>query len=78
MRGEQTYRFVVRGPGVDRLVRVLEPTAFHTNDGQTVLTARIEDQSHLRGVLNSIGDLGLQLVSFERVLPSSTSLATEL
>ena len=81
MRGEQTYRFVVRGPGVDRLVRVIEPTAIYTNAGQTVLTARIEDQSHLRGVLNSIGDLGLQLVAFERlaqVPPSSASLAREL
>ena len=60
---------------------VIEPTAIHTDADQTVLTARIEDQSHLRAVLNSIGDLGLQLVAFERlspVPPSAASLATEL
>jgi len=80
MRGEQTYRFVVRGTGVDRLVDVVEPMTIHTDAGLTVLTARIEDQSHLRAVLNSIGDLGLQLVAFERLAPapaSSASLARE-
>ena len=75
MRGEQTYRFVVRGPGVDRLVGVIEPTAIHTHGEQTVLTARIEDQSHLRGVLNGISDIGLELVAFERVTPVSPSSA---
>ena len=75
MRGEQTYRFVVRGPGVDRLVGVIEPTAIHTHGEQTVLTARIEDQSHLRGVLNGISDIGLQLVSFERLAPVSAPIA---
>ena len=81
MRGEQTYRFVVRGTGVDRLVGVIEPTAIHTHAELTVLTATIEDQSHLRGVLNSIGDLGLQLVAFERlepVPPSSARRVSEL
>lgn len=76
MRGEQTYRFVVRGPGVNRLMDVIEPTAIHTDADQTVLTARIEDQSHLRGVLNSIGDLGLQLVAFERLAPAPASSAS--
>ena len=76
MRGEQTYRFVVRGPGVNRLMDVIEPTAIHTDADQTVLTARIEDQSHLRAVLNSIGDLGLQLVAFERLAPAPASSAS--
>jgi hypothetical protein len=81
MRGEQTYRFVLRGPGVDRLVGIIEPTTSHTHAELTVLTARIKDQSHLRGVLNSIGDLGLELIAFERlapVPPSSASLARKL
>jgi hypothetical protein len=71
VRGAQTYRFVVRGSGVDRRVDVVEPTAIRTEADLTVLTARIEDQSHLRGVLNGIGDIGLQLVSFERLGPVS-------
>jgi hypothetical protein len=75
MRGEQTYRFVVRGPDVDRLVGLIEPTSIHTQAELTVLTATIEDQSHLRGVLNGISDIGLQLVSFERLAPVSPSSA---
>ena len=71
MRGEQIYRFVVRGAGVDRLVGVIEPTTIDTHAELTVLTARIEDQSHLRGVLNGISDIGLQLVAFERLGPVS-------
>ena len=67
MRGEQSYRFIVRGPGVDRLVGVIGPTAIQTHAELTVLTATIEDQSHLRGVLNGISDIGLQLVAFERL-----------
>ena len=81
VRGEQTYRFVVRGAGADRLVGVIEPTAIHTDAGLTVLTATIEDQSHLRGVLNGISDIGLQLVSLERlapVSPPSTTAVSEL
>ena len=75
MRGEQTYRFVVRGPGVDGLVGIVEPTAIHTDAELTVLTARIQDQSHLRGVLNGFSDIGLQLVAFERLAPVSPSSA---
>jgi hypothetical protein len=71
VRGEQIYRFVVRGAGVDRLVGVIEPTTIDTHAELTVLTARIEDQSHLRGVLNGISDIGLQLVAFERLGPVS-------
>jgi hypothetical protein len=71
VRGEQVYRFVVRGAGVDRLVGVIEPTTIDTQAELTVLTARIEDQSHLRGVLNGISDIGLQLVAFERLGPVS-------
>ena len=81
MRGEQTYRFVVRGSGVDRLVGFVEPTAIRTDAELTVLTARIQDQSHLRGVLNGISNIGLQLVAFERLAPVSPSgarRATEL
>lgn len=81
MRGAQTYRFTVRGPGVDRLVDVVEPTTIHTHAGLTDLTARIEDQSHLRGVLNRISDIGLELVAFERlaaVSPSSARRVNEL
>ena len=75
MRGARTYRFVLRGPGVESLVDVVEPSAIDTDADLTVLTARIEDQSHLRGVLNAISDLELELVAFERLAPVSQSSA---
>ncbi len=37
---------------------------------QTVITGRIVDQSHLRGVLDGIADLGFQLVALERIGPA--------
>ena len=69
MRGWHTYRFVLRGPGVERLSDEIEPSTIQTDGDLTVLTVRIEDQSHLRGVLNSIRDIGLELVAFERLAP---------
>jgi hypothetical protein len=75
MRGGRTYRFVLRGPGVERLVDVVEPSAIHTDADLTFLTGRIEDQSHLRGVLDAISDIGLELVAFERLAPVSQSSA---
>ena len=75
MRGARTYRFVLRGPGVERLVDAVEPTTIETEGDLTVLTTTIEDQSHLRGVLNAINDIGLELVAFERLAPVAPSSA---
>lgn len=80
VRGEQTYRFVVRGRGVDRFADVIESTAIRTEADQSALTATIADQSHLRGVLDSIADLGLELVALERLgraPPPSATRANE-
>ena len=56
-------------------MNVVEPSAIDTDADLTVLTARIEDQSHLRGVLNAISDIGLELVAFERLAPVAQSSA---
>ncbi len=35
----------------------------HTEDGETALTGSVRDQAALRGLLNRLADLGLQLSS---------------
>lgn len=35
----------------------------HASDGDTVLSGPVRDQSELRGILSSLADLGLELVS---------------
>ena len=38
-------------------------TIIHTHRGETVLSGPVRDQAALRGLLNTIADLGLQLSS---------------
>ncbi len=44
-------------------------TVEHTEDGQTILTGSVADQTALHSVLMRIRDLGLSLVEVKRVIP---------
>ena len=41
----------------------------HENDGTTILTGEIVDQSALHGLLKKVRDLGLSLISVNQVEP---------
>ena len=61
--GATVYQIVVRGELSARYVPAFEGMTLATGDGQTAITGLVIDQAHLHGLLNRIGDLGLELVS---------------
>jgi hypothetical protein len=61
--GATVYRIVIRGELSARYVPAFEGMTLATGDGQTAITGPVIDQAHLHGLLNRIGDLGLELIS---------------
>ena len=59
------YRIVVRDELSDRYAAAFEGMQLETRDGRTILTGEVADQSHLHGILDRIGALGLKLVSVQ-------------
>ena len=58
-----SYRIVVRGELSQRFSAAFEGMTLATSDGLTVLTGTVVDQAHLHGLIDRVGDLGLELVS---------------
>ena len=46
-------------------------TIIHSDRNETIITGPIVDQSALYGMLNRLRDLGLPLVSVNRIMPQS-------
>lgn len=69
MRSEkQFYQFRIEGHVIlDWSASFDEVTVQHTDDGQTVLSGALPDQTALHGVLMRIRDLGLTLVEVKRI-----------
>ena len=70
MEGEAVYRIRVRGRLGDiwaRRLEAMEVTAETTTDGevQTILLGRLADQAALAGVLNTLYELHLPILSVE-------------
>ena len=72
MSTRTVYRIVVGGELSERYARAFEGMEVETKSGQTILTGEVIDNSHLHGILDRIGALGLKLVSVES-LPAETS-----
>ena len=68
----EIHEIRVRGRLDDRWVDWLEGLALtRENDGTTTLTGPLADQAALHGVLNTIRDLNLPIVSVRRVSPDA-------
>jgi hypothetical protein len=61
--GPTVYQIVVRGELSQRFRPAFEGMALVSGDGRTVITGPVVDQAHLHGLLDRVGDLGLELIS---------------
>lgn len=66
--GATIYRIVVRGELSQRYLPAFEGMTLATGDGQTAIIGPVIDQAHLHGLLNRVGDLGLELISVNPAL----------
>jgi hypothetical protein len=57
------YRIVVAGELSDRFAPAFDGMTMRCTGGQTAITGMVVDQSNLHGLLDRIGELGLNLVS---------------
>jgi hypothetical protein len=71
--GPTIYRIVVRGELSQRYVPAFDGMTLATGEGQTAITGPVTDQAHLHGLLNRVGDLGLELLSVNIMLEPVSS-----
>jgi hypothetical protein len=57
------YELVLRGEIGDRFALLFEGMALERVAGRTVLRGEVRDQAHLHGLIERIGELGIELVS---------------
>lgn len=69
--GQKIYQIKIKEYLDERWADWFEGMTFtHESDGTTTLSGPITDQAALHGVLNGIRDLGLSLISVQRVDPN--------
>jgi hypothetical protein len=61
------YRIVVAGELSRRFAPAFDGMAVQCTGGETAITGVVVDQSQLHGLLDRVGDLGLELVSVNAV-----------
>ena len=71
--GPTIYRIVVRGELSQRYVPAFDGMTLATGEGQTAIIGPVTDQAHLHGLLNRVGDLGLELLSVNIMLEPVSS-----
>jgi hypothetical protein len=71
--GPTIYRIVVRGELSQRYVPAFEGMTLATGEGRTAITGPVIDQAHLHGLLDRVGDLGLELLSVNVMLERASS-----
>jgi hypothetical protein len=73
--GPTMYRIVVRGELSQRYLLAFEGMILATGDGQTAIIGPVIDQAHLHGLLDRVGELGLELVSVNSTPDPTASTA---
>jgi hypothetical protein len=63
----QRYTIVVRGRLSDRFHSTFDGFAVEPRRGETILSGPVSDQAQLHGVLARLRDLGIELISLNRV-----------
>lgn len=71
--GPTTYRIVVRGELSQRYLPAFEGMTLAAGEGQTAIIGPVIDQAQLHGLLDRVGDLGLELVSVNVLLEPASS-----
>jgi hypothetical protein len=61
--GPKRYRIVVAGELSGRFAPAFEGMTVRCSGGLTAITGMVVDQSQLHGLLDRVGELGLELVS---------------
>jgi hypothetical protein len=59
------YKIVVEGELTKRFAEAFMGMTMKAEDGQTIITGQIVDQSHLHGILDRVSSMGLPLVSVQ-------------
>jgi hypothetical protein len=72
--GATTYQIVVRGELSKRYLPAFEGMQLAAGDGRTAITGPVVDQAQLHGLLNRVGDLGLELISVNPTLEPASSV----
>ena len=76
--GPGDYEIRIKGHLDERWAAKLEGLAFtHESNGTTNLHGPLADQAALHGVLNQIGNLGLAIISVQRVGPAEEAFREE-
>jgi hypothetical protein len=71
VEGQKIYQIKIKGHLDNRWADWFEGMTFtHKSDGTTTLSGPVTDQAALHGILNGIRDLGLSLISVQRVDPN--------
>jgi hypothetical protein len=65
--GPRCYRIVVAGELSSRFAPAFDGMTVRCTGGQTAITGMVVDQSHLHGLLDRVGELGLELVSVNAI-----------
>jgi hypothetical protein len=65
--GPRRYRIVVAGELSSRFAPAFDGMTVRCAGGQTAITGVVVDQSHLQGLLDRVGEFGLELVSVNAI-----------